>query len=49
MGAQPSLERSKGRGLTAQTVFDLSQRLCMFAEAIDDSFGGCGQVALHVG
>jgi hypothetical protein len=49
VGAQPSLERSKGRSLTAQAVLDLGQRLCMFAEAIDDSFGGIGQVVLHVG
>jgi hypothetical protein len=49
VGAQPSLERSEGRGLTAQTVFDLGQRLCMFAEAIDDSFGGSGQVVLRGG
>jgi hypothetical protein len=49
VGAQPSLERSKGRGLTTQTIFDLIQGLCMFVETIDDSFGGSDQVVLHVG
>jgi hypothetical protein len=49
VGAQTSLERSKGRGLTAQAVFDLVQCLRMFVETIDDSFGGSDQVVLHVG
>jgi len=49
VGAQPSLERSKGRSLTVQAVRDPGQRLCVFAEAIDDIFVGSGQLLLHVG
>ena len=37
------------RESASEAVFDLGQRLRMFGETIDGSFGGRGQVVLHVG